>query len=104
LGYLHLEGKIVPQDPERAGALMERACRIDGASCGHFAAHLARRPSPDLPAAVLFYEQACERWDPKSCLALSELVEAGEGTKADPARAAALRARACELGAEDACR
>jgi TPR repeat protein len=103
LAYLHLEGKLVPQDADRASTLLERACRIDGASCGHLAARKARGPSPDPAAAAALYDRACERWDPKSCLALSEMLDAGEGTPANPARARALRARACELGAKQAC-
>src|SRR5690606_27178636 len=47
LAYLHLEGAHVAPDAVRAQALLDRACKIDGASCGHLAAYLSRRPEAE---------------------------------------------------------
>lgn len=53
--------------------------------------------------AVRLLEEACDRSHSPSCVALADMVEAGEGAPADPDRARALLEQACFDGAQAAC-
>lgn len=53
--------------------------------------------------AARLYEGACDRGFAPSCLALADMLEAGEGVDADPDRARGLREQACMEGSTLAC-
>ena len=103
LGLCFADGLGVARDLERANQLFRSACeRAEGESAAGGCYYLARSyldgrgVAADPAAAVPLLETACEHDWGEACTALADLV-----APTDPARATALRARACTLG--DAC-
>ncbi len=83
----------VPIDPAHASGAFVAA--------RHQAALQARAAEPARAATML--EGACDDGFAPSCLALADMLEAGEGVDADPDRARGLLEQACMDGSTLAC-
>jgi TPR repeat protein len=128
LAFAHAFGHGVPQDQDRKVALYQKACRLgDKAACQLVGAvervhaeQQARqdelsRMSPAARDGVTCTERgdwtadrqaACERAcasEPKSCLELAGVFEAGRSVKADLGKAIAYAHKACKLGDQTGC-
>lgn len=98
------EAPPVERSPEE-GEAVEAAPSVELTGAVVAAQHQqALRLRASEPArAVEMLEATCEREHSPSCIALADMVEAGEGTDADPERAEALLEQACFAGANTAC-
>ncbi|HKA87347.1 MAG TPA: serine/threonine-protein kinase [Haliangiales bacterium] len=100
LARIYFKGRGVPADPARGAAILEAACtRGGGAACSHLAVRYldgADGLDKDIRKALQLHERACEREWADGCMAAAALLSGGT-LPADPARAAELRRRACQL-------
>ena len=83
-----------PEEPSPAPA-------VPSGSEAHTTAMRARAADPT--AAVHAMEDLCDRGYAPSCVVLAEMLEAGEGVEADPARAQGALEQACMGGSTEAC-
>ena len=95
-------------DLARSVSFLSRACRLDLLEGCHSLASRYRMKAdeghPDLARrADALDRSSCERGLGDACTALADLIEWGEPTPADRARALALYQRGCTLGDQDAC-
>lgn len=107
LGLMYRDGHGVTRDPVAALALFRRACDAGwAAGCSGMGSMLEDGIGAprDAVAAIAAYTRGCDGRDAHGCLSLSRVFESGKlGTRRDPARAAELKDRACELCAEKKC-
>jgi TPR repeat protein len=82
-------------DADGAAALARRAC--EGGS------GLGCEAIGDLRRARFYLHVHCEQGHARSCAALGRIFAEGRGGPVDSGAASALLARACSLGARDAC-
>lgn len=104
-GTLAQTGRGATRPPAAVLALFRRAC--DGglsdacSAVGQMLENGIGAPR-DAAAALAEYTRSCDGRDAQGCLELSRVFERGElGTRRDPARAAELKVRACELCARN---
>jgi hypothetical protein len=84
--------------------LRSQCIKRSGESCTALAESILASAAPhDIREAVRLLAEACELRDRNACLRAASLLAKGDGVPADPGRATQLRARACTLGATDAC-
>jgi TPR repeat protein len=108
IGHMFLHGYGVPQDPNRAVALFERACNGGVAlSCvglGVFYLNLNdKRVRRDPRRASLVLGQACDQGVAEACARLAVLYDEGDGVVVDRARAWRLLTEACNRGMTTVC-
>lgn len=102
------DGNGTPADPARAVAIWGASCdEGDNQAC----LDLAKRQrkgmgvrQEDAALALARYAQVCGRGWARGCKLEAEMRAAGLGVPADPAGAAVLRRRACDLGDRAACK
>ena len=78
----------------------------NGRDCTIYAAFLVNRsktPTPKDAEAVGYLERGCSFGDPAGCRLLAAFRRNGRGGPADPIKARAALARACQLGDKAAC-
>jgi len=86
-----------------------KSCELGGAESGEDCAAVGSlldsgEVGPrDAASAVRYWEVGCERGTAWSCKHLAEAFEKGDGVAADPERARAYVAKACEKGDAEAC-
>lgn len=103
LATMYFDGVHVEKDPERATKLLVGNCNnAMQVNCHALGERL--RDGNGMPAspaeAALRFEKACELGWGKSCVALADMLSAkDQGLSPDPAKAAALRDKACKLEA-----
>src|SRR5690606_19011768 len=94
-------------DPERATALIGRACgHGDAEACLHLGAmaELGRGVRRDGAVAAERYRAACDLGEARGCAAAGALLTVGgKRLRPDPAEAAGLLARACDAGLGPSC-
>lgn len=84
--------------------LRSQCIKRSGESCTALAESILASAAPhDTREAVRLLGEACELRDRNACVRAASLLSKGDGVPADPGRATELRARACTLGATDAC-
>lgn len=87
---------------DRELKLSEKSCRLEyGPGC--FRAGTLHGRAEDYDDAVGYFERGCELKHGNSCFGVGELQRVGLGLPRDEVKAARMRRRACELGAESAC-
>ncbi|MDB4927877.1 MAG: Glycerol-3-phosphate transporter, ATP-binding protein UgpC [Myxococcaceae bacterium] len=106
--YYH-SGLGVPRDPVRTRAILERACEGDEYGACSFLGMIYTE-GMDVPSApgfqeigLRYFERACRGGHAGGCLHLGLLLDAGRGTRRDPAAARRAFRRACDLGQSAAC-
>lgn len=106
LGFMHLVGRHVPLDRQRASELFVRAC--DGRDlhgCNNLGAMLISRdavPISDLRRAMTLFETVCAE-EPTLCTNLAVVYRDGLHSPARPQRATELFSRACLGGDATSC-
>jgi len=107
LGVSYAQGIGVTTDDTRAATAYRKACDVgsmDG--CVSLANHYVtgRGVTKDASRAVPLLEKACAARHSDGCWTLGAIYEIGQSSVAkDPARAAVLYKRACDLGSNRAC-
>ena len=100
LGEMHAQSG--PLEDGRSEALFQRACE-GGSSAGCLNLGLAFAGREDYVHAVSLFERSCAAgWAP-GCQQLGHSYEAGEGVRADGAKALAWYGQACDGGLVDGC-
>ena len=97
LGLSFERGEGVSKDLAEAQRLYNKSCAAkDGNGC-FYAAEVMAKLGSGTPAQILqLYTQGCDYEDVGACAAASRRYEKGLGAKADPAKAKALRQKACQ--------
>ncbi|MEM1342183.1 MAG: tetratricopeptide repeat protein, partial [Pseudomonadota bacterium] len=113
LGMMHRDGRGVALSLTQAEGFLRQGCTLGhGRGCSHLGDLLFNASAEvgaadllgaDLEGAAEAYDAACTAGHARGCLALGAMIEEGLGRDEDPASAAMLVARACDLGSEEAC-
>lgn len=106
IGRACVQAAQLATTPEVGAPLVERACALgDHAGCEQLAQYgLAALSGGEHALAARVLAPACEGDIGPACANLAVLLHRGQGVPRDPARAEALRVKACGLGVEQACR